>query len=93
MTLALTEGTISNASNLTVPANFTFNDDGSISIVQTNKFEETTNQIVELIDSEHLNYTEMVEAMKFLEQIEIFIADFDDEDDDDEKRAPRLVCK
>ena len=81
-------------SDTNVPAGlgFTFNDDGTISIVPTSKFEETTNEVVDLIDSGLLDFTEIVEAMKFLEQIEIVIIDSED-DDDDEERAPRLVCK
>ncbi|MBT4077491.1 MAG: hypothetical protein HOE78_12995 [Gammaproteobacteria bacterium] len=47
------------------------------------------------MSNENLDFTEIVEAMKFLDQqVEIVIVSSgEEEDDEDEKRAPRLVCK
>jgi len=76
--------------------NFTLGEGGVITITSDVPLQDVvSNQLEDLLSNENLEFTEIVEAMRFLDQqVEIVIVSSgEEEDDDDEKRAPRLVCK
>lgn len=80
-------------SDVTIPPglNFTLNADGSITIMSDNPFlNQLSNQLEVLFTQQGINYSDMVQAMKFIDQ-RVLIASNDDEDE--ERRAPRLVCR
>ena len=50
-----------------------------------------SNQLEELLNKDSLVYADVVEAMRFVDR-KMRLA-LNDEDEEEERRAPRLVCK
>ncbi len=76
--------------------NFTLGEGGVITVTSDLPLlNEVANQIEVLLSQDNLDFTEVVQAMKFIDQkIEVALYSSNEEEEDDEKkRAPRLVCK
>ncbi len=82
-------------SSATIPdeLNFTLGEGGIITITTDNPLiNEVANQLEVLLSSDDLDFDEMVKVMHFIDQ-KAKVAFQEEEDEDEEKRAPRLVCK
>ena len=80
--------------SVSVPAalNFSFSDTGEVTIGSSNQqLINISNQLEDLISRDELSFVDIVDAMRFIDR-KVKVRAKDDEEDED-KRAPKLVCK
>jgi hypothetical protein len=81
-------------SSVSIPSglNFELGPNGIITITSGNPLlNKIANELEVLFNQDNLNYFDIVRAMKFIDQRFNLLASRDEEDED--RRAPRLVCK